>query len=165
MQEVPMRRALVPANRYASRDEPKRDSFGKSERIEWAVVAIASSILVWLNDQLVLTSSIWLFGIVVFGQFVLPPIFRSLHDYVNDHHRFWLAVVCGWGLVAGLPVGALLGVLIPYVNDCGISSLLGGTIGLLVGPICAAVQGLVIASIVNGIVWLATRKSLTQHIA
>lgn len=154
-------RRAVAACRRTPIEEREPVPFGRAERIQWAVLAIVSSIIVWLNDQVLIASFVWLCGVILFGQFVLPPIFRGVDDYINEHDRFWLGVVCGWALV-GLPVGVFFGVLVPYVHDCGVSSLVGGIGGLFAGPILAALEGLMIASVVNGIVWLATGKSLAE---
>jgi hypothetical protein len=143
---------------------PEPPPFGRYERMLWGAVAVASMHVVWLNDRSPLAAILWLLGVLAFGQLLLPPVFRWVHDIVNQRKWFWLAVICGWGLVAGLPVGIMAGVLVPYLVPCGIPSWMGGIVGLIAGPVFAAVEGVTLASILCGGFWLATGKNFARDL-
>ena len=132
------------------------------EHVVWAVIAALSTIVVWLNDGLVITTGLWLLGIVAFGQLAPPLVFRRADDFVNRNENLYLGVIFGWGLVPGPVVGVIFGVLLPFIHDCGLSSFAGGVVGLIVGPCFAVLQGLTIVSIIDVAVWIATGTSLSR---
>ena len=133
------------------------------ERVEWAVIAALSTMIVCLNDGLIFTTGLWLLGIVAFGQLALPLVFRRVHDFVNRNENLYLGVVVGWGLVPGPVVGVIFGVLLPFIFKCGLSSFTGGVVGLVAGPCFAIIQGVIIVSMVDLIVWILTGTSLSKQ--
>ena len=112
--------------------------------------------------DLTIHPGMWLLGIVALGQFALPWVFRRTHDFVNRNRNLYLVVILGWGLVPGPVVGVLLGVLLPFVYDCGLSSFTGGVVGVIVGPCFAVLQGVIIVSVIDGAVWVVTGSTLSR---
>lgn len=134
--------------------------FDTGDRITWATISVASAAVIWLHDASACAALLWLWGILAFSQLALPAMYRLAYSAL-DENCLLSAVVFGWAFV-GMPVGVSLGVLIPWVQDWGLSSVAGGLIGLVIGPVLAAVEGVVIAAAVDLLVWLITGRRLLK---
>lgn len=137
--------------------------FGTGDRIAWAMISLVSAMVVWLHDASALTALLWLWGILAFSQLALPAMYRSASSALGENNLL-CAVVCGWAFV-GMPVGVILGVLIPWAQGWELSSVAGGLIGLVIGPMLAAVEGVVIALSVDLLAWLITGRRLLRDSA
>lgn len=140
----------------------KEQPFDTGDRVTWVLMTAVSTLIVCVNDGLILTTALWFLGIVAFGQFILPLVFRRTHDLELLDENFYLGVIMGWGLAPGPLVGVLFGVLLPWVYDCGLSSFEGGLIGLVAGPCFTIIEGLIIASIVDVITWVVSGTRLSK---
>jgi hypothetical protein len=129
----------------------------------WLVVGAISTLIVAWNDGLVLTTGLWLVGMIAYGQVVFPWLqHQARHGFLRIE-RLYVGVMLGWAIVAGPVAGAIIGPLAPFMTDTGCSSFVGGILGLLACPPFAAVEGVVIVGLVDVVVWLWTGKSLQSR--
>ncbi|HUG71579.1 MAG TPA: hypothetical protein VMM76_27800 [Pirellulaceae bacterium] len=131
----------------------------------WSIIAVASTLFVWVNDGFVFSAVLWLLVIVGYSQFVLPTVFRFVHRLLEQDDLLYFGVLCGWGLVAGPYVGVTFGILLPFINELGLSSFAGGVIGLVVGPLFAATEGLLLVGLIDLITWVVTGKGLAKWLS
>jgi hypothetical protein len=140
----------------------ENEPFDRTDRKTWWLIAALTTLVVVLHDGLTVTTILWLPGISVFGQLVLPRLFRCTGEFLRHRENFYLGCVLGWGLVPGPAVGVVLGVLLPWVYESACTSFAGGLIGLLVGPCFAMIEGLVVATVFDLIFRAVTGKSLSK---
>jgi hypothetical protein len=129
----------------------------------WLVLGTISTIIVAWNDGLVLTTGLWLVGMLVYGQVVFPFLEHQARYGVLRIERLYVGVILGWAIVAGPVAGAIVGPLVPFMTGVDCTSFVGGIFALLVCPLFAALEGVVIVGIVDVIVWLWSGKSLQSR--
>lgn len=157
-------RKTAPFDDVAQQDE----QFDCYTRVIWVLVATITSTIVALNDQLISSTTLCLAATLIFGQLILPEVYRLLGKLKflrkdDSIYSFYLACMLGWALVPGLQIGLIWGASIPLQNEIDISSLHGALVGLVLFPIYSAVLGLLIAVVGNSICWMLTGKSLSEH--
>lgn len=125
------------------------------------VIGALSTLIVALNDGLVLTTGLWLVGMIVLGRSVFPFI-EFLAQRVRN---FYLAFAIGSsGCVVGLSTAVLFGPLHGMLTPGASSSFESGLFALAVFPPFTFSVGIILVGILDLASWLWTGQSFTGRL-
>jgi hypothetical protein len=116
--------------------------------------------IILVADNSIVGAASWAVGGLLFGCIIQPS--RCARQLGTRYRSRWLAVMLGWGICLGLPLGGPAGALTFAVSGWPDSALAGSFLGLLVVPLLTAVEGLAIAGTIVLGFWIVTGRRLDR---